>query len=461
MKVKGKFKGRKGKVIGITCLSLLGAFVVTLGSLYAYGITYRPEAPVEKIDKKSKYFTTYKNGVYDQNGNLFEIKGINIGNMFVQEGWLTPFALTPLKNDDGTLVKDQDGNIQYPEFTEMEFREALLNNPNCGKDNIDEWLDYYYDAWFNDLDFENIVDVGFNSIRVPFYWENILDQNFNRKSEEVAFKYLDKILEGAKKHNIYVILDLHGAPGSQNGYEHSGSPIKEANLWYTPEYVDATIDTWDYISEYYTTKRQDLSTQILCYDLLNEPTEVYGSGCGKICWEVFDKIYDKIRENNDEHIICMEGSWDFSGLPNPETYGWKNVMYQYHFYNWRNNFLPYNLFWAYMQLTNIGRQYEVPVYIGEFSFFHDKEQWMKQLDYFEEMHFGWSIWTYKMCVTGNWDNSWGIKVIKLNHDTSKEETKTIVSNCTFEEFKATCDVCRTTSKDGEFLKETISEYLRK
>lgn len=32
-----------------------------------------------------------------------------------------------------------------------------------------------------------------------------------------AWPYLLKALNWAKDHNIYVILDIHGAPGSQNG----------------------------------------------------------------------------------------------------------------------------------------------------------------------------------------------------------------------------------------------------
>ena len=69
---------------------------------------------------------------------------------------MSPFALEPLKNEDGSYVKDADGNIQYPEFTEEEFREGIKNNPNLNTYDIEELMRISWDCFFTEEDFRII-----------------------------------------------------------------------------------------------------------------------------------------------------------------------------------------------------------------------------------------------------------------------------------------------------------------
>lgn len=459
MLVKGKYKHRKLKIFSIAILSILGATLVTCGSLIAYGNLATYKEPPKQIAKNSKLISAYKNGLYDKDGKLIKLKGVNAGNLFVQEGWLSPFALEPLKNDDGTYKKDKDLNLEYPEFAQETIRSALLANPNCGNKNIDEWMDYYYSAWWSDIDFKNVKDLGFNTIRLPFYWRLILNDDYSLKNEDKAFKYLDKFVEGCKKNNLYVILDLHGAPKSQNGYEHSGTLIKEAPLWNDERAIQATIKIWEAVSLHYKNTRSDLSSTIAVFDLMNEPTNPHAAYTDEVCHKVFDRIYDEIRNNDDEHVISMEGCWGYNTLPDPKKYGWENVLYQYHFYNWPHEVLPYFLYNTYNAILNIGRWYEVPTLIGEFNFFHDKDAWINGLNMYDKNHFSWTIWTYKVTVTGGWDNSWGLYTAKLNLDVKKEETKCNVATCDFETFKKFSDKVKTSNSESGFLKSVIEDYF--
>jgi hypothetical protein len=322
---------------------------------------------------------------------------------------MSPFALEPLKNADGSYVKDDGDNIQYPEFTEEEFRTALQSNPNLQGYDMDELLSYYYSCFFTEEDFRIIKeDLGLNTIRLPFYYLNILNEDLTLREEEEAFSYLDWFLEQAANHGLYVILDLHGAPGSQSGYEHSGSATREANLWNSEENVAATVALWGYVAKHYTYTRPDLGAWIATYDLLNEPTYTYKGVTNRQCWDVFDKIYDAIRANGDQHVVTFCCCWDFAALPDPAQYQWENVQYQYHWYNWRNDLLPYDLFFAYQDLSNIGRDYDVPVLIGEFTAFEDVDAWEKMLGLYDERLYSWTIWNYKTTVTGWWPSSWGV-----------------------------------------------------
>ena len=312
--------------------SILGVLATVIGTVAIYSATYKIPKQLEKINNDTGLVQAYGRSLYNPNGDKIVLEGVNFGNIFLQEGWLSNFALEPSKNADGSYVKDDGGYIQYPEFAEEDFRTGLYNNPNCGVENYDEWFDYYFNSWVNDSDYDLLVELNLNCIRLPIYWRNLLNDDYTRKDETVAFKYIDNVIEKAKEHNLYIVLDLHGVPGSQNGFEHSGVSDHKVNFWKNETYINAAITCWEFIVDHYQTTRTDLSSTIATYDLLNEPTYVYNGSTTKECWDVMDRLYDTIRAKNDQHVITIEGCWTFSALPDPKQYKWENVQYEYHLY---------------------------------------------------------------------------------------------------------------------------------
>lgn len=450
---------RKLKKALFILLGIVIAAGLIFGGLFIYSSTYSIPEQDESIINATGLVQAHGRSLYDANGERIQLKGVNAGQVLLQEGWMSPFALEPLKNEDGTYVKDGDGNLQYPEFSEEEFRAGLKSNPNLQEYDIDELLDIYRSCMFTEEDFRIIKeDLQFNAIRLPFYYLDILNEDLTLKSEEEAFGYIDWFIEKAAENGLYVILDLHGAPGSQNGYEHSGVEERAAKLWDTPEYVEATIAIWDFVSEHYTETAPELGKWIATYDILNEPTSVYKGFTNKKCWDVFDRIYDVIRENKDRHVVTMEGCWDFSRLPDPAKYGWENVQYEYHWYNWVSNIVSYEMMFLGLDMTNIGRDYDVPVFIGEFTAFEDHAAWEKMLTLFDNRNYSWTIWNYKTTVIGWWTSSWGVYTCQLNCDVETEETKCNVATCTYEEFVAACEKTRTENCVTGTLYEVLEEY---
>ena len=453
---------RKKKVLK-TLLILLLALVLLLGlvagALTLYSRTYSIPPQAESITNTTGLVQAYGRSLYDAQGNAIQLKGINAGQILVQEGWMSPFALEPLKNEDGSYVKDADGNIQYPEFTEKELRAALAANPNLSGCDTEGLLQYYWHCFFTEEDFRIIKEeLGLNTIRLPFYWQNILNADLSLKEERAAFEYFDWFISKAAKHGLYVILDLHGAPGSQSGYEHSGDISQGAGLWHNEDYINATISLWSYISQHYTKTAPELGKWIAAYDLLNEPTYETRKVTTKECWEVFDKLYDAIRDNGDNHVIAMGCCWDFSSLPDPASYNWENVLYEYHWYNWWPDILSYELYYIYQDIFNIGRDYDVPVLIGEFTCFEDKEAWAKELQHFDGRNYSWTIWNYKTTVTGWWTSSWGVYTCQRKAITENEDTKCNVATCTYEEFIAACEKTRTENCAKGTLYEVLQAY---
>ena len=391
-------------------------------------------------------------GFYDADGNELVLRGVNCGTTFITEGWLAPYCIA------------EPVNGEYPELCEEDFQKGLRSNPNLTEAQIGELLDIYYTSWFTREDVKNIRELGMNCLRIPFYYTMILNEDFSRRNETEAFRYLDPILEWCREFGVYVILDLHGAPGGQNGYEHSGASgynkydKNTIKTWYDERYIAATVDLWDFIREHY--KDSENGKIIASYDITNEPRS-RAFKTDKDCWEVFDRIYGAIRENGDRHNIMMEGCWNFATLPDPDRYGWENVSYSYHWYNWNASWLPNVFFFMYQDLSNLGRRYQVPVLIGEFTCFADEADWQEMLDLFADRNYSWTVWTYKMAVYGWWDNSWGL--YNLNYWEGEEyeyARKVNVTTASFEEIKEAFLWTETAHAQKSSTYATLQSYLK-
>lgn len=443
-----------GSILAV--IALLLALLVGGAVLWSAAYTIPEQAP--SIENTTGLVQAQGRWLYDAQGLPLQLKGINVGQLLLQEGWMSPFALEPLTQTDGSYVTDADGNLQYPEFTESEFRQALAANPNLAAYPVQTLLEYYYSCFFTEEDFRIIrEDLGLNTLRLPFYYLNILQEDLTLKAETEAFAYLDWFLEQAAAQGLYVVLDLHGAPGSQNGYEHSGTPLRESELWENQAYLDATAALWKAVANHYTHTRPDLGAWIAAYDLLNEPTYGYKGTTTRECWDFFDVLYDTIRDTGDAHVITMEGCWDFSALPDPADYGWENVQYEYHWYNWWPSTIPYRLFYAYQDLSNVFRNYDVPVLIGEFTVFEDRENWARELALFDKRSYSWTIWNYKTTVTGWWTSSWGVYTCQLH---LTEQPKCNAATCTYAEFVAACEATRTENCATGTLYEVLRDYRK-
>ena len=457
---------RSLKITLISVASSLAVIGGVFGGFAAYTLNYKVTPEKEKIENNTGLIQAYGKALYDKDGNHIQLKGVNIGNALVQEDWMTAFQVGEAKDENGEYIMDWI-HFTYKHFAEKQFREAIKENTAFDDYSVDDIVETYAKSFFNENDFKIVKnDLKMNAIRLPFYYLDILNEDLSVKDQKEAFDYFDWFLENCKQNDIYCILDLHGAPGSQNGYDHSGVTDELANLWDNEEYIKATVRIWDTISSYYTNVKPELGAYIATYDILNEPREVEAKSTTKKCWGVFDRIYDSIRENNDKHVITMEGCWDFSALPNPKDYEWENVQYEYHWYNWNDKAVPYDIYYMFNELSNIGRNYDVPVLIGEFTLFDNQEAWQKQLALFDQRNYSWTIWNYKTCVAGQWQSSWGVYTISLNFKDDKGENpdrKWNITNCTYEEFLDACEAVKTNNKFAQTgtLYNVISEYNNK
>ena len=364
------------------------------------------------------------------NGDALQLKGVNLGNYLLLEPWM----LGKGAEYEGEFRK-ANGKY-YDDWTIREYLGA----------NAQEILDFYQDAYIQDIDFDNIMRLGFNYVRLPIYYRNIcdLDDASDWTCSEFNFDKIDEVVNACADRGIYVLLDLHGAPGGQ-GPEFNTGRTSTADLQsgyfhrlFDPEvetYRDRTLELWARIAEHYKD-----NTTVVGYDLLNEPTgfKDYPGGV-TLLHNLYDAIYRKIRDfaGDTNHVIVMEGAWDWASLPLPADMGWENVMYEFHYYCWEPPGgeepiagescpaydIKYLQFIPEMKIDDVvsyhrafinakvaetraaENRYGVPVLVGEFNAFGFKDAWEYYLSRFNAEGWSWSLWSYK---THSYPNNWGL-----------------------------------------------------
>jgi len=358
--------------------------------------------------------------VADEETDIY-LRGINVGGLFVTENWMSPYDSTTMRKD-------------HKHLSEMFVS-------RFGEEKAVELWDYYRECYWVDEDYKMCKKKGMNVLRLPFTYMSV-DPEFNNvraiEGQKYNFEELDKFIEGAGRHGLYVILDLHGAYGSHNGQDHSGEIIDNAadvDFYSNEEKMSKTLDLWDAISERYKD-----NPIVAAYDLLNEPGEKAGSTTTRH-FNFMDRAYDIIRENNDDHIIMFESCWAAKNLPNPTKYNWTNCIYQLHHYSWTNDFAAHKKSVDSKVAEINGCGYNVPFYIGEFFCQKNPYSWEYSLRKFTENKYHYTPWTYKVALRTQYTCA-GTSIFT----TFKERFDPEVA--TYEEIKAVFNSLNTFHKDA-------------
>lgn len=164
------------------------------------------------------------------------IRGVNLGGWLVVEKWLTP-----------QLFKGTDTVDEY----------TLMQHPD-GKERITK----HRQTFITEKDFIWLRDHGIALVRIPVgYW--LFDPI---DGYEPSVNYLDSAMKWAKKYGVKVLLCLHGARGSQNGFDNSGKTGR-AEWFLNKSYQDETVTLLERTAERYGD-----SSALWGIELLNEPT---------------------------------------------------------------------------------------------------------------------------------------------------------------------------------------------
>ena len=325
---------------------------------------------------KLQFLSIQRSKIITEGKREVVLRGVNLGGWLMMEGYIL-------------------GGRNIPE---QRFKRGFAKK--LGKEELRRFEQDFRTNFIQKEDIKKLKNLGINCLRIPFNFRLIRGQGLG---------YLDKLIDWCREYKIYVILDMHAAPGAQNADWHSDSNGK-ALLWKKKRYQEETLKLWQSLAEHYKDE-----PVIAGYDVLNEPVIKDVRGLKRFYREAIETI----RQVDKRHIIFLEGSdWaqniDFLGEPESE-----NIVYSIHFYqplNFSFNFRPDfsypgridGQYWAKGKIRSYlkhyykkAKEWKVPIYVGEFGINYrwgccgELEYLKDTLEVFEEFGFHWSYWTYK------------------------------------------------------------------
>lgn len=320
----------------------------------------------------------------DQKGAEVLLRGINLGSWLLQEMWMTPFVTEPPERS--TLPKIPDHVTLY-RVLETRF----------GQDGARALRAAWRENWLQDTDFDRIREAGFNHVRLPILWSVV--------EEPGGMDLIRTAVARANARGLYVILDLHGLPGSQSG-DHTTGEAGANRYFFDPENVRRSERIWESLARAF-----GKNPGVAAFDLINEPT---GAPNPATLHVVYNRLYQVVRKAAPDTIIILDDGYKgFDTTPHPNVAGWENIAYTLHFYHFDAKDTKEHLSKLERELPRILelRGYRnVPVYIGEFQIEpHGQPETMETfIGTLDKNDLSWAMWTYKAVVARAGIGYWGL-----------------------------------------------------
>jgi len=178
-----------------------------------------------------------------------KLRGVNLGGWLVIEKWMTPSLFEGLQAKDETSLCVELGG------------------------RAEQTLKRHWDSFITEQDFAWLARIGINAVRIPVgHWLFGANYPYHRAYGDVRHPFvvggldvLDRAFAWAEKHGLLVVLDLHAAPGCQNGFDNGG--IQDVCEWHTrDEYLAHTLNVLEWLAERYQNR-----PALHAIETLNEP----------------------------------------------------------------------------------------------------------------------------------------------------------------------------------------------
>ncbi|WP_117884058.1 cellulase family glycosylhydrolase [Aureibaculum luteum] len=329
--------------------------------------------------------------IVDKDGNNILLRGLGLGGWMVQEGYML-----------------QTGAYAGPQHV---IKEKIIDL--IGEEKTKIFYDAYLANGITKRDIDSLAAWGFNSVRLPMHYNLYTPPIEDETTDEITwiekgFKMTDDVLEWCKENKIYLILDLHAAPGGQGKDANiSDYDTSKPSLWESDANQKKMIALWRKLANRYKDE-----PWVAGYDIINEPnwgfTGQNKNGCDETSNAPLRKLMvattKAIREVDNNHIIFIEGNcWgnNYEGvLPVWDD----NMVLSFHKY-WN-----YNTLGSIQQMLDYRKQYNIPIWLGESG--ENSNVWFKDaISLVEKNNIGWAFWPMKKV-----DNIAGVTSVTMNPD---------------------------------------------
>lgn len=320
------------------------------------------------------YLKTDGQQIVNENGDEIIFRGIGLGGWMLQEGYML-----------GTTGPQHELEVRMEELIGSEKKNE------------------FYDAWLSNhvrkIDIDSMASWGYNLVRLPMHYKLFTPPIEEEVEGEITwidkgFEMTDQLLEWCKANNMYLILDLHAAPGGQGeNADISDYDPSKPSLWESEANQEKTVALWRKLAERYKDE-----PMLAGYDIINEPNwgfedhESDPNGCAESkntpLWELQQNITEAIREVDQNHMVIIEGNcWgnNYNGLP--ELWD-DNLVISFHKY-WNPNTQD-----AIQGMLNMREERNVPIWLGETG--ENSNTWFTNaIELFESNDIGWAWWPLK------------------------------------------------------------------
>ncbi|WP_296952321.1 glycoside hydrolase family 5 protein [uncultured Massilia sp.] len=327
------------------------------------------------------------------------LRGANLGNWLVNEFWMM-----------GQGVGGIDDQCRL---------EGLLDR-RFGRAERARLMDLFRDNWMTEADWDRLAEFGVNLVRLPFLHTVVEDEDHPGRLRPDAWRYLDQALERARRRGIYVVLDLHGAAGSQGLEHHSGCAGRNL-YWSTPAYRERTAWLWREIAARYRDR-----PEVAGYSLLNEP---WGTDPDTMAREIA-VLYRAVRAVDPHHVAILPGHAKngIDAYGDPRAQGMRNVAFEMHpypgFFGWGRPGLDVHRGWLQCTAPDGGTcAWQRKLAALDTAFFVGEIQpWAGQgleqggqvarasFDRYAQLGWAAAAWSYKVVTNegGHGDGTWGM-----------------------------------------------------
>ncbi len=326
--------------------------------------------------------TSGHNIVDDKNRNII-LRGMGLGGWMLQEGYMLRLSFLGQQYRIKEKITDVVGQAKTAQF---------------------------YTAWLQNhtakADIDSLAAWGFNAVRLPMHY-NLYTLPVEREPEkdhqtwlEKGFALTDSLLNWCKANKMYLILDLHAAPGGQgNDLPISDRDPSKPSLWQSEANLTKTIALWRKIAERYANE-----PWIGAYDIINEPNwgfedpqkDFRGTAEKKNepLKSLMVAITAAIREVDKKHMIIIEGNGfgnNYQGiLPQWDD----NMVLSFHKYG------NFNTTASIKGFLNLRDQYNIPLWLGESG--ENSNTWFREaIKLAEDNGIGWAWWQHKKMGLNN------------------------------------------------------------
>jgi len=300
----------------------------------------------------------------DGSGRELLLRGVGLGNWLLPEGYMWRFG---------------------PGAESPREIEALVERL-VGPERAASFWDGFRDAFVAEEDIARIAASGFDHVRLPINSRVIQDDD--GAPIEAGYALIDRLIGWCREHRLWVLLDLHGAPGGQTGTNIDDSPNHRPELFLEPRYRELTLRLWRDLATRYADE-----TVVLGYDLLNEPLpNDWQHSHAAALGELYRDLTAVIREVDRDHLIVYEGShWATNWSIFTEV--WDD-----------NSLLQFHKYWSSPDTAAIAPFLEtrerlgLPIYMGEGG--ENTREWLYTAFRLYETHgIGWNLWPWKKIET--------------------------------------------------------------